>query len=154
MLGAHDEDSAGPQQPYPAAVKPGQPPRTVPPVMPQDEDILVLQDSAVGRGAFCVPVPATATACTGSPVEGFSLADLHLGPPIARQTYHATCAACCIPYVCMRFAHPEKSTLVLALYSLRSGVEAFILHPCTQLFLASENLLMTLHMHLAQVIFP
>ncbi|KAK9841468.1 hypothetical protein WJX74_006385 [Apatococcus lobatus] len=89
MLSAHDEDSAGPQQPYPAAVQPGQPPHTVPPTMPKDEDMLGLQDSAVGRGAFCVPVPATASACAGSPVDGFSLADLHLGPPIARQIYHA-----------------------------------------------------------------
>ena len=94
VLRAYDEDSAGECQPYPAAVRPGQPPRTVPPVMPKDEDILGLQDSAVGGDAFCGPVPATATACTGSAVAG--LADLHLGPPIARQTYHAMCAAHCI----------------------------------------------------------
>lgn len=99
VLGAHDEDSTGQRQPYPAAEQPGQPPRTVPPMMPKDDDMLGLQDSAVVRGAFCVPAIATATAtataaaCAGSPVADLSLADLQLGPSIARQTYHAMCAA-------------------------------------------------------------
>ncbi|KAK9865901.1 hypothetical protein WJX84_004609 [Apatococcus fuscideae] len=55
----------------------------------QPDCLSVTEDSAVGRGAFCVPGPATATASMGSPVAGFSLADLQLGPSIAWQTYHS-----------------------------------------------------------------
>ena len=105
MLSAHDEDLAGPWQPYPAAVQLGQLPCTVPPVMPKDEDIVGLQDSVVGRGASCLPVHATDTASTGSPVAGFSLADLHLGrlttPCALLTSYHM---------FAFRF-HPAKITL-------------------------------------------
>ena len=62
-----------------------------------DKDRAGLQDSTVGRPAFCISTTATATAtataCADSAVLDLSLADLHLGPPIARQTYHAMCAA-------------------------------------------------------------
>lgn len=88
-LSAHDEDRLGRNVPYPAAGALGQLPCAATTAPPDD-------DTKILHGAHAVDQPAegTSTAAAAGPMPqgDCSLADLCIGPCLARQTYLARSA--------------------------------------------------------------